>query len=627
MDPRHLRNVAIIAHVDHGKTTLVDALLYQSGMFRTSELDRLAGGPHGLVLDSDPLERERGITILSKICSIRHRAEDGLEFKINIIDTPGHADFGGEVERVLAMADGALLLVDAFEGPMPQTRYVMQKALEHGLRPLVVVNKTDRPDARPEQVVDEVFDLLVAVGADDRALDFPVLYASAREGWAVADLAHERRDLRPVLEAVIAHVPPPAVAPREPLALLVTTLDHSDYVGRIAIGRITSGRVRAGRDVTVLAPDAAPSRRRVLEVHLFEGLSRGKVQEASAGEICALVGLDPIRIGDTVSDPETPRLLPSVPVDEPTLDMTFRVNDGPFAGRSGRYVTSRQIGERLERELLSNVALRVRPGRTPDEFRVSGRGLMHLGILLEKMRREGYELTVGKPEVITREIDGVIHEPVERLVVDCPAGIQSTVMALTGARRAELLRIDPKPGAGGYVHMEFRIPARGLLGLRSRMMTATQGRAILHHSFAGHRPQAGPIPGRAAGVLIATERGRATPYALDLLDDRGTFFVEPGEEVYEGQIVGEHCRENDIPVNVVRAKKLTNIRAAGRDDAARVRPYRRMTLEACLEYVEADELVEITPDAVRLRKRYLTAAERKRRARRSRPVSRSTRSR
>jgi len=618
MPPDSIRNVAIIAHVDHGKTTLVDKLLYQSGMFRDADLDRLAGGQHGLILDSDPLERERGITILAKNCSIRYRSAEAGEVKINVIDTPGHADFGGEVERVLTMADGALLLVDSFEGPMPQTRFVLQKALEHGLRPIVVVNKVDRPDARPDDVVNEVFDLLVAVGAEDEALDFPVLYASAKEGWATEDLeAGERKNLRPLVDAIVSHVPPPRVEPDAPLAMLVTTLDHSEFVGRIAIGRVSAGTVHAGQEVAVIRPGEVAERRKVQEVFCFEGLSRTKVYSVQAGDICALVGLDPIHLGQTVADPVTAKALDSTPVDQPTLHMMFRVNDGPFAGQEGKYVTSRQLKDRLDRELLANVALQVEPGDRPEEFRVSGRGLMHLGILIENMRREGYELTVGKPEVITREIDGKLSEPMEQLVVDCPSGVQSAVMSLTGSRRAELVRVEPKAGAAGYVHMEFIISARGLIGLRSRMMTATQGQAIVHHSFHGYRPIGGDIPGRAAGVMMATEGGRTTPYALDLLDDRGFFFVRPGDQVYEGQVVGEHCRDNDIVVNVVRAKKLTNYRAAGKDDAAKVRPYRQMSLEDCLEYIETDELVEVTPGAIRMRKRILSASERKRVARRA----------
>ncbi len=614
MDAKHIRNVAVIAHVDHGKTTLVDRLLYQSGMFRHEDLDRMAGGQHGLIMDSNPLERERGITIFSKNCSIGYHDADGAPIKINIIDTPGHADFGGEVERVLSMADGALLLVDAFEGPMPQTRFVLQKALGYGLQPILLVNKADRSDARPHVVLDEVFDLLVDLGANDSTLDFPVIYASAKEGWATTDLDHRTDSLRPVLDAIVSHVPPPEVHPNEPLRMLVTTLDYSEYVGRIAIGRVTAGEIQSGKEVAVMGRNVIPYRRRVSELFTFEGLDRQKQESVKAGDLCAVVGLDPIYIGDTLCDPEDPGALESIPVDEPTLHMNFRVNDGPFAAREGKYVTSRQIKERLEKELLSNVALRVVPGKTTDEFQVSGRGLMHFGILLENLRREGYEITVGKPRVVTKEIDGKIQEPMELLVVDVPVNIQSAVMSLIGNRRAEIVRIDGKPGASGFVHLEFTIPARGLVGLRGRMMTATQGQAIMHHSFSHYGPWRGDIPHRTSGVMTATEMGRVTAYSLDNLLDRGFFFVAR-EEVYEGQIVGEHNRENDIPVNVVRAKKQTNIRTHAKDDASGVRPVRRMTLEGALEYIAEDELVEITPAAIRMRKRLLKAAERKRESR------------
>jgi GTP-binding protein len=617
MDTEQIRNVAVIAHVDHGKTTLVDRLLYQSGMFRHEDLDKLAGGQHGLIMDSNPLERERGITIFSKNCSIGYVDEDSRPIKINIIDTPGHADFGGEVERVLSMADGALLLVDAFEGPMPQTRFVLQKALGYGLRPIVLVNKVDRSDARPDLVVDEVFDLLVDLGADDETLDFPVIYASGRDGWATKDLESHGDDLRPVLDAILTHVPPPQVNVDSPLRLLVTTLDYSEFVGRIAIGRVGAGVIHTNDEVAVLGQNVIPFRRRVAELLVFEGLGRKKVESVAAGDICAVVGLDPIHIGDTLSDPEDPGVLDSVPVDEPTLHMTFRVNDGPFAGRDGKFVTSRQIRERLERELLSNVALRVSPGKSTDQFNVSGRGLMHIGILLENMRRDGYEVCVGKPRVITKEIDGEKHEPIELLVIDVPVSGQNSVMSLIGNRRAEIVRMDGKPGASGFVHLEFTIPARGLVGLRGRMMTATQGEAIMHHSFHSWGPWRGDIPRRNAGVMAATDPGRVTPYALDALDDRGFFFVKPGEDVYEGQIVGEHNREKDIAINVVKMKKLTNIRTHSKDEAASVRPAREMSLEAALEYIQEDELVEVTPAAIRMRKRLLREAERRRESRKS----------
>ncbi len=619
MTPAQLRNVAIIAHVDHGKTTLVDQMLYQSGMFRSEQLDKLAGGQHGLIMDSNDLERERGITILSKNCAIRYAADDGSQYKINLIDTPGHADFGGEVERVLSMGDGVLLLVDAFEGPMPQTRFVLEKALGHGLRPVVVVNKVDRPDARPDQVVDEVFDLLVELEAADDALDFPVVYASAKEGWAAADAAHPAQNLKLLFETIVKSVPAPAVEARDleaPLQMLVTTLDYSDYVGRIAVGRVVAGRVEAGSPVCVIARDGTRTQQRVGQVLGFDGLDKRPVERVDAGDLCAIVGLDPIDIGATVASIESPVALKSVEVEEPTLHMTFCVNNGPFAGRDGQYLTSRQIGQRLERELRSNVALRVEPGDTPEQFQVRGRGLMHLGILLENMRREGFELCAGKPQVVLKQIDGRTHEPIEQLVIDCPAQCQSPVMSMLSDRRAELVKMDPKPGASGYLHMAFTIPSRGIMGLRSRMLTATQGRAIMHHTLLRYEPARGQIPRRQAGVMIASEAGQVTAYALDALYDRGSFFIQPGDAVYEGQVVGEHCKDNDILVNATRGKKLSNVRAAGKDDSAQVRPVRHMDLEASLEYIQDDELVEITPKAIRMRKRMLKEADRRRESRR-----------
>ncbi len=612
----HRRNVAIIAHVDHGKTTLVDKLLYQSGMFRREELDRRAGGQLGLIMDSNDLERERGITILSKNCAITYQAPGGENYKINIVDTPGHADFGGEVERVLTMADGALLLVDAFEGPMPQTRFVLQKALEHGLRPIVVVNKIDREDARPHEVVTEVFDLLVDLQADDAALDFPVVYASARDGWATTDPKIPTEDLRVLFETIIDHVPEPPNNVDAPLQMLVTSLEYSDYTGRIGVGRIVNGRLREGQDVTVFDRDGNTTTQRALHIYQFEGLDRQRCEVADAGDICAVVGLDPINIGDTIACPDQARALKPVKIDEPTMTLNVRVNDGPFCGREGRFVTNRQIRARLDKELQSNVALRVAPGATADEFCLSGRGIMHLGILLENMRREGFELCAGKPKVIFHDVDGQRHEPIETLVIDCPAECQSAVMGLIGDRRAEMVSMDVKAGSDSYVHMEFTIPSRGLIGLRSRMMTATQGRAVMHHNVLEYALMRGSIPQRHLGVMIATESGQVTPYALDALYDRGFFFVKPSDQIYEGQIVGEHCKDNDIEVNVTRTKKLTNVRTSSKDDAARVRPAREMSLEACLEYIQDDELVEITPQSFRIRKRLLREADRRREARR-----------
>lgn len=622
-----LRNVAIIAHVDHGKTTLVDQLIAQSGMYRDEHLNKLAGGQHGLILDSQDLERERGITITSKNCAVQYVSPEGTTYRINLIDTPGHADFGGEVERVLGMASGILLLVDAYEGPMPQTRFVLQKALGHGLRPVLVVNKVDRPDARPLAVVDEVFDLLVDLDAPDDALEFPVLFASAKQGWArndwaegddqtMGDMSSGSGSLVPLLDAIVEHIPaPPASDLDAPLQMQVTTLDYSDYVGRIAIGCIAAGRLNKRQRVAVINRDGVITQQQVNQLLSFEGLDRVEVEEMAAGDLCAVVGLNPIDIGDTIAAIEKPVALPFVSVDQPTLHMMFRVNDGPFVGRDGKFLTSRQLNERLERELRSNVALQVATGETQEQFRVSGRGLMHLGILIENMRREGFELCVGKPQVICREVDGKQQEPIEQLSVECPDECEGTVMSMLGDRRATVVKIGRRSTNSGYVHMEFTLPARSLMGLRSRMLNATQGRAIIHHNFLRYEPSRGDIPRRSAGVLVANETGQATAYSLDALFDRGIFFIRPGDSVYEGQIVGEHCRAGDLVVNVVRGKKLTNIRAAGKDDSSQVRPVREMSLESCLEYIEDDELVEITPHTIRMRKIRLREADRRRAAR------------
>ncbi|MBP8303277.1 MAG: translational GTPase TypA [Phycisphaerae bacterium] len=612
----HIRNVAIIAHVDHGKTTLVDQLLAQSGMFRTEELSKLAGGQGNLIMDSNPLERERGITILSKNCAIQYVDAQGREFKINIVDTPGHADFGGEVERVLKMADGVLLVVDAFDGPMPQTRFVLTKALQHHLKPILVVNKVDRAESRPHDVVNEVFDLFVDLEADDNALDFPILYASAKEGWATPDLARPSTTMQPVYEAIIRHVPPPQVDVNKPLQMLVTTLEYSDYVGRVAIGKLFAGRLSQAQQVTVIDRDGTHTQQKVIQLYEFQGLGKKRAEEVEAGDICAVAGLDPVDIGNTIACPDDPTALPLVAIDEPTMSMTFQVNNGPFAGREGKYVTALQIKDRLEKELQTNVALRMEPGETADEFVVSGRGLMHLGILLENMRREGYELCVGKPRVILHEKDGVTQEPIELLVIEGPMDCQGAIMSLVASRRSELIRMDTKGGTNDFLRMEFHIPARGLFGLNARLLNATQGRAVMHHMFERYEPMRGSIPGRQAGVMVNIETGTVTSYALDALYDRGFFFVQPGDEVYEGQIVGEHCKDNDIPVNATKTKHLTNIRAAGKDDAARIKSPRIMALEVCLEYIQEDELVEVCPRSIRLRKRLLKEADRRRAARR-----------
>ena len=614
----YIRNVAIIAHVDHGKTTLVDQLLYQSGMFRTAELDKLAGGQHNLIMDSNPLEKERGITILSKNCAIYYTDSNGDEYKINLIDTPGHADFGGEVERVLKMADGVLLLVDAFEGPMPQTRFVLTKALEHKLKPVVVINKVDRENRRPDDVVNEVFDLLVSLGADDEALDFPVVYASAKDGWATMDMANKTNNIQVIFDAIINNIPSPTVDQDAPLQMLVTNQEYSEYVGRIAIGKVFAGEITEGQLVTVIDADGLHTQQNVMQIHQFHGLGRKQVLSARAGDICAISGLDPVEIGNTIACADKPSRIAVISVDEPTMTMTFRVNDGPFAGRDGKYVTSRQIGDRLQKELEQNVALRVDPGQTPEEFNVSGRGLMHLGILLENMRREGYEVCVGKPNVILRIVDERRHEPIELLAVDCPLDCQNSVMSLLGDRRSEVITIDAKSGASGFIHMEFTIPSRGLFGLHARMMNATSGRAVMHHTFERYEPMRGAIPQRKAGVMIATAAGQVTAYALDALYDRGFFFVEPGEQVYQGQVVGEYCKEKDIPVNVVRSKQQTNVRASSKDESARVRPARIMSLEASMEYIQEDELVEICPSSIRIRKRLLKETDRRRHDRKNR---------
>jgi len=614
----YIRNVAIIAHVDHGKTTLIDQLLYQSGMFRTEELDKLAGSQHNLIMDSNPLEKERGITILSKNCTISYTDSNGDEYKINLIDTPGHADFGGEVERVLEMADGVLLLVDAFEGPMPQTRFVLTKALEHKLKLVVVINKIDRENSRPDDVVNEVFDLLVSLNADDDALDFPVLYASAKDGWATTDMANKTNNVQVIFDAIINNIPSPIVDQDAPLQMLVTNQEYSEYVGRIAIGKVFAGTITEGQLVTVIDADGLHTQQNVMHLHQFFGLGRKQVSSVQAGDICAVSGLDTVGIGNTIACADKPSQLAVITVDEPTMTMTFRINDGPFAGKDGKYITSRQIGDRLQKELQQNVALRVDPGQRAEEFNVSGRGLMHLGILLETMRREGYEVCVGKPNVILRTVQGRRYEPIELLVVDCPLSCQNSVMSLLGDRRSEIVKMDAKSGVSDFVHMEFLIPSRGLFGLHARMMNATAGRAIMYHTFEKYEPMRGAIPQRKTGVMIATTTGQVTAYALDALYDRGVFFVEPGEQVYEGQVAGEHCKEKDIPVNVVRGKQLTNVRASGKDDAANVRPARKMSLEATMEYIQADELVEICPHSIRIRKMLLKETDRRRQKRKNR---------
>jgi GTP-binding protein len=601
-----LRNIAIIAHVDHGKTTLVDALLRQSGEYRASQLQG------DCILDSNDLERERGITILAKNISLRYR-----DVKINLIDTPGHADFGGEVERVLRMADGALVLVDAAEGPLPQTRFVLSKALECGLRPVVVINKIDRSDARPQEVLNETFELLVDLGAEDVLHDFPYLFASGREGYATSDPAVRTDSIAPLLDLVLAAVPGPLIDPDAPLAMLVTALDWSEYVGRIAIGRIHSGVLRRGQQVALLQSDERASIGKVVTLYTFDKLGRTEVEEATAGDVAAIVGLDSVEIGDTISDPLERRALPRLSVDEPTLEMVFTINTSPFAGRDGKYLTSRHLRERLYKELEKNVALRVAPVEGQDAFAVSGRGLLHLSVLIETMRREGFELAVGKPRVITHDVDGEVHEPYESLVVEVPPEKLGVVMELVGGRRGQMTHMHQR---GDYCHVTFSIPARGLIGLRTRVLNATQGTAVMHHRFEGYRPMEGDIAGRPNGVLVSMTAGRAVAYGLDGLQERADLFVAPGDDVYEGMIVGENSRLGDMPVNPTREKKLTNIRAAGSDRNIILKPPRELTLEMALEYIEEDELVEVTPAKIRLRKALLSENDRKRAARRKAAV-------
>jgi GTP-binding protein len=592
-----IRNVAIIAHVDHGKTTLVDAMLRQSGQYRASQLQ----GER--ILDTNDLERERGITILAKNIAI-----DYAGIKINLIDTPGHADFGGEVERTLQMADGALVLVDAFEGPMPQTKFVLRKAFACHIRPIVVINKIDRPDARPIEVLNEIFDTFVEQEASEAQLDFPYIFASGKAGFASSDPHATRGDVKPLFEMIVNHVPGPVVDLDSPFRMLCTTLDFSEYVGRIAIGRIVAGRVRRGQKAVLMKAGGVNVSGSIDTVLVFDKLGRIEVESAEAGDIVAIVGLGSVEIGDTIADPEQPLALPRIEVDQPTLSMLFTVNDSPLAGE-GRYLTSRHIDERLERELESNVALSVEPSEQRDAFEVSGRGLLHLSVLIETMRREGYELAVGKPEVIFRTLHGQICEPYEFLVVDVPHAHIGPVIELAGVRRGEMTKMDLK---GAYAHLEFLIPARGLIGLRNRLMSATQGEAIMHHNFHDYRPTKGDIPHRPNGVMVSMARGQAVAFALDNLQQRGTMFVRPGDPIYEGMIVAENARNEDMVVNPCKEKKLTNMRASGSDKNILLKPPRELTLEIALEYIETDELVEVTPSRIRLRKKVLKDESRKR---------------
>ena len=596
---RPIRNIAIIAHVDHGKTTLVDCLLRQSGTFAAHE--KLTER----VMDSNDIERERGITILAKNCAIEYGGT-----RINIVDTPGHADFGGEVERVLSMVDGVLLLVDAVEGPMPQTRFVTRKALALGLKAIVVVNKIDRPGSRPGWVVDQTFELFDKLGASDEQLDFPVIYASALQGWAGTDHLERRPDMSALFEAILKHVPPPAADSALPLQLQISTLAYNSYVGRIGIGRIRRGSIMPGQPVLLRYGDEDRGPGKVGQVLTFNGLERRPVEEASAGDIVAITGIEGVNIGLTVCDSQAPEGLPPIRVDEPTLAMNFQVNTSPFAGREGKYVTSRQIRERLYRELQSNVALRVEDTEEPDVFRVSGRGELHLTILIENMRREGYELAVSRPQVLTRTVDGDVHEPYEALTVDVDDTHQGAVMEALGTRRADLT--DMAVDGNGRVRLDYRVPARGLIGFQGEFMTLTRGTGLMSHIFDGFAPVKGEIPDRHNGVLVSNEQGEAVAYALFNLQERGRLFVSPGEKLYEGMIIGIHSRDNDLVVNPIKTKKLTNIRAAGKDDAILLTPPISLTLEYAVEFIADDELVEVTPASIRIRKRFLKEQDRKR---------------
>jgi len=597
---QRIRNIAIIAHVDHGKTTLVDAMLRHAGVFRENEVITER------VMDSNDLEKERGITILAKNLSIQHG-----KYKINIVDTPGHADFGGEVERVLKMVDSVLLLVDALDGPMPQTRFVLKKSLDLGLKPIVVINKIDRPGARPDEVLDMVFDLFCELNASDEQLDFPVVYTSARMGYAKLDISADSTSMEPLFAVVESNVSPPKGDPSAPFQMLIANIDYNDYIGRIATGRIFNGKVKSAEIVAMIKRDGVVTRGRITKLLGYMGLKQVEIEEAGAGDIVTVAGFEDIGIGETLASIEHPTPIPYVSIDEPTLAMNFMVNTSPFAGREGKWVTSRNIRERLFRELRTNVSLRVEDTESPDTFKVSGRGELHLSILIENMRREGFELAVSKPEVITRVMDGVKSEPMEYLVVDVPPEFQGSVIEKMGPRKGELAAMTPM---GEMIRLEFVIPARGLIGLRGEVLTETRGTAVMTHTFHEYAPWKGEIPGRKNGALIAMENGETTAYSLDALQPRGTLFIGSGAEVYGGMIIGQHSKDNDLDVNPCKGKKLTNVRASGSDDAIKLTPPRIMTLEQALEFIDDDELVEITPQSIRLRKKELDPTRRKRMA-------------
>ncbi len=591
-----IRNVAIIAHVDHGKTTLVDKIIYASQILRENE-------ERGeLILDNNDLERERGITILSKNVSVTYNG-----VKINIIDTPGHADFGGEVERVLKMADGVILLVDAFEGPMPQTRFVLSKALGLGLKPIVVVNKVDKENCRPDEVHESVFDLMFSLDATEDQLNFSTLYGSSKNGWMSEDWKQPTDNIFPILDQIITDIPSAPVNEGVP-AMQITSLDFSSFVGRIAIGRVYQGTLKEGQQLALSKRDGSLKRIKIKELHVFEGLGKRRVEQVKSGDICAITGLEGFDIGDTVTDMENPKVLPRISIDEPTMSMLFAINDSPFFGKEGKFVTSRHLRDRLMKEMEKNLALRVQETDTEDKFNVFGRGVLHLSVLIETMRREGYELQVGQPQVLFKEVDGQRHEPIEHLVVDVPEELSGKVIEMVTVRKGEMTIMEPK---GNIQHLEFDIPARGIIGLRNNMLTATSGEAVMTHRFKGYAPFKGAIAGRINGSLISMENGPGTPYSIDKLQDRGIFFVDPGIEVYTGQVIGEHSRDNDIVVNIQKGKKLTNMRASGSDNNTRIAPARKFSLEEALEYIQKDEYLEVTPQSIRMRKIFLSEHDRK----------------
>ena len=592
-----IKNIAIIAHVDHGKTTLVDKILHHCNLFRNNE------STGDLILDNNDLERERGITILSKNVSVVYK-----DTKINIIDTPGHADFGGEVERVLNMADGVLLLVDAFEGPMPQTRFVLKKALDLKLKPIVVINKVDKENCTPELVHEAVFDLMFELGAEEWQLDFPTVYGSAKNNWVSTDWNDQTDSVSPLLDMVLEHVPSPVIDEGN-TQMLITSLDFSSFTGRIAIGRLQRGKLESGMRVNLIKRDGTAIASRIKELHLFDGLGRKKVEAVEAGDLCAVIGLEGFEIGDTIADFENPEALPTIAIDEPTMSMLFTINDSPFFGQEGKFVTSRHIRDRLEKELEKNLAMRLETTDSSDKFIVFGRGVLHLSVLIETMRREGYELQIGQPQVIIKDIDGVKCEPLEELTIDLPEEVSGKAIEMVTLRKGEMLSMNPK---GTRMICEFKIPSRGIIGLRNQLMTATAGEAIMNHRFIEFSPYKGEIPGRTNGSLISMEKGTAIPYSLDKLQDRGRFFIAPNEAIYTGQVIGDNSRQDDLVVNVTKTKKLSNVRASGTDDKVKLAPPIKFSLEEALEYIQKDEYVEVTPKSIRLRKVYLDENERKR---------------